>query len=402
MRGSDTCPVLAGQTAARERLARVCRGKGRRPSLSHSPTRRNGRGSKPYSRAETLEALRMVTDKLNDDLSPAENAARLLEGMLEYGNDAEECVFHLQTLNPMQRAMLMYAAQVLRSDVQISAIPQGLQPTSLKGTPNMQATVVTSSGRRRSSIVDNVFARHLAEDPESATAVVNDWLRGEYTPLGATLFVSADRIEGPSSSLLTATHAPDTADAPSGTPAENSAEGRAFGHVHRGIVDDEYTFGAVTATAALPEGGTHSLSLKSSSLSSLLVYPCSDEPSTMPGLPTINLNNMSADDVTCYEATASEKADISEALQGVDQWNWSVLALHEASAQHGLQVLESRGSLSLGLPPPSLLVHPPLSHTLQLLSLRSQQAVPEFMTEHVCTTRCWGGIFLKRGACLMS
>jgi hypothetical protein len=122
----------------------------------------------------------------------------------------------------------------------------------------------------------------------------------------------------------------------------------------------------------------------------------------MPGLPTINLNNMSADDVTCYEATASEKADISEALQGVDQWNWSVLALHEASAQHGLQVLESRGSLSLGLPPPSLLVHPPLSHTLQLLSLRSQQAVPEFMTEHVCTTRCWGGIFLKPGACLMS
>ena len=347
MRGSDTCPVLAGQTAARERLARVCRGKGRRPSLSHSPTRRNGRGSKPYSRAETLEALRMVTDKLNDDLSPAENAARLLEGMLEYGNDAEECVFHLQTLNPMQRAMLMYAAQVLRSDVQISAIPQGLQPTSLKGTPNMQATVVTSSGRRRSSIVDKVFARHLAEDPESATAVVNDWLRGEYTPLGATLFVSADRIEGPSSSLLTATHAPDTADAPSGTPAENSAEGRAFGHVHRGIVDDEYTFGAVTATAALPEGGTHSLSLKSSSLSSLLVYPCSDEPSTMPGLPTIDLNNMSADDVTCYEATASEKAAISEALKSVDQWNWSILALHEASAQHGLQVLDSRRSLSL-------------------------------------------------------
>jgi hypothetical protein len=184
----------------------------------------------------------------------------------------------------------------------------------------------------------------LAEDPESATAVVNDWLRGEYTPLGATLFVSADRIEGPSSSLLTATHAPDTADAPSGAPAENSAEGRAFGHGHRGIVDDEYTFGAVTATAALPEGGTHSLSLKSSSL---LVYPCSDEPSTMPGLPTIDLNNMSADDVTCYEATASEKAAISEALKSVDQWNWSILALHEASAQHGLQVLDSRRSLSL-------------------------------------------------------
>jgi hypothetical protein len=372
MRGSDTCPVLAGQTAALERLARVCRGKGRRPSLSHSPTRRNGRGSKPYSRAETLEALRMVTDKLNDDLSPAENAARLLEGMLEYGNDAEECVFHLQTLNPMQRATLMYAARVLRSDVQISAIPQGLQPTSLKGTPNMQATVVTSSVRRRSSIVDNVFARHLAEDPESATAVVNDWLRGEYTPLGATLFVSADRIEGPSSSLLTATHAPDTADAPSGAPAENLAEGRAFGHGQRGNVDDECISGAVSASAALPEGGTHSLSLKSSSL---LVYPCSDEPSTMPGLPKIDLNNMSADDVTCYEATASEKAAISEALKSVDQWNWSVLALHEASAQHGLQVLDSRGSLSLRLTwisfsssPPSVSPCAPFvfTHSLQL------------------------------------
>jgi hypothetical protein len=82
-------------------------------------------------------------------------------------------------------------------------------------------------------------------------------------------------------------------------------------------------------------------------LSSLLVYPCSDEPSTMPGLPTIDLNNMSADDVTCYEATASEKAAISEALKSVDQWNWSILALHEASAQHGLQVLDSRRSLSL-------------------------------------------------------
>jgi hypothetical protein len=391
MWGSDTCPVLAG------RPARLSRGKGRRPSLSHSPTRRNGWGSRPYSHVEALEALRMVTDKLNDDLSPAENAARLLEGMLEYGNDAEECDFHLQTLSPMQRATLMYAARVLRSDVHLSAIPQGLQPTSLKGTTNMQATVVTSSGRRRSSIVDNVFARHPAEDSESATSVVNDWLRREYTPLGATFVTSGDRIQGPSSSLLTATHAPDTADAPSGAPAENLAEGSAFGHGQRGNVDEEHTTGA--ASAALPEGGTHSLSLKPSSL---LVYPCSDEPSTMPGLPTINLNNMSADDVTCYEATASEKADISEALQGVDQWNWSVLALHEASAQHGLQVLESRGSLSLGLPPPSLLVHPPLSHTLQLLSLRSQQAVPEFMTEHVCTTRCWGGIFLKPGACLMS
>ena len=368
MRGSDTCPVLAGRTAALERLARVCRGTGRRPSLSHSPTRRNVGRSKPYSPAETLEALRMVTDKLNDDLSPAENAARLLEEMLEYGNDAEECVFHRQTLKPMQRATLMYAAQVLRSDVQLSAIPQGLQPTSLKGATKIQATVVTSSGRRRSVVVDNIFARYLAEVPESATSVVNDWLRGEYTPLGATLFVSADCIEGRSSSLLTATHAPKTADAPSGAPAENLAEGRAFGYGQRGSVDEEYTTG--TVSAALPEGGMYSLSLKSSSL---LVYPCSDKPSTKPGLPTIDLNNMSADDVMCFEATASEKVAISEALKDLEQWNWSVLALHEASAQHGLQVLDSRGSLALGLPWFSLSSFSPcapsvFTHSLQLPS----------------------------------
>lgn len=379
MRGSDTCPVLAGQTAARERLARVCRGKGRRPSLSHSPTRRNGRGSKPYSRAETLEALRMVTDKLNDDLSPAENAARLLEGMLEYGNDAAESGFRLQTLNPMQRATLMYAARVLKSDVQLSAIPQGLQPTSLKGMTNMQTTVVTSSGKRRSSIVDNVFARHLAEDTESATSVVNDWLRGEYTPLGATLVISADRIEGPSC------FAPDAAGAPNGALAENLAERRASGQGQKGNVDEKYTSGA--ASAALPEGGTCSLSLSSclrvpspSFKSSVLVDPYNDEPSTMFTLPTTKLQNMSADDMTYYEATASESAAISEMLKGVDQWNWSVLALHEASAQHGLQVSVSHRPFSLRLSwislsssnfPVSFRASSVFTHSLQLPSLPS-------------------------------
>ena len=406
-RGGDT------RAATLEGLARVChrsgpKGKGRRPSLSHSPTRHFGARTKRCGPAAALEVMRIVTDKLNDDLSPAENAARLLEVMLEDGNDAGESGlnhgFPLQTLNSMQRATLMYAARVLRSDVQLSAIPQGLQPASLKGTMSMQATVVTASGRRRSSMVDNVFARHLTDEAESAASVVNDWLRGEYTPLGASLVVSADRPEGPSSSIMTTVYAADTADAPSGAPAEISAESRSLGHGPRGDNDEEDADGAESAGS--PEVDTKPISYPSCPRapvpsikpeSSSLANPWDDESLTMLGLQTANFHKILAADVTCFEATASEWAAISEALKHVDQWDWSVVALHEASAQHGLQVL-SFAPISLS-PSPSLPLSVFLSRSLSFSTLslllrlhtratlpvspQSRRKVPVFIREHV-------------------
>ena len=146
--------------------------------------------------------------KLNDALSPGENAANLLQNMLDDTDDhaAQDSVFW-EPLNPMQRATLMYAArvplsdlppsvlrasmstmlcnagdrgprrrlfrrvthmcevvnprQVLKSDVQLSVIPQGLQPNTIKrrSATGGQLMLMTGAGRRRMSTVDNAFAQ---------------------------------------------------------------------------------------------------------------------------------------------------------------------------------------------------------------------------------------------------
>jgi len=50
--------------------------------------------------------------KLKEELSPGENAANLLQNMLDTDDDATQGSVCREPLNPMQRATLMYAARV--------------------------------------------------------------------------------------------------------------------------------------------------------------------------------------------------------------------------------------------------------------------------------------------------
>jgi len=63
------------------------------------------------------------------------------------------CVTHMcEVVNPRQ---------VLKSDVQLSVIPQGLQPNTIKrrSATGGQLMLMTGAGRRRMSTVDNAFAQ---------------------------------------------------------------------------------------------------------------------------------------------------------------------------------------------------------------------------------------------------
>ena len=90
--------------------------------MSHSPTRNFGVRAKPLNAAAGLAALRLVMSRLNNDLSPADNAANLLQTMLEDDENAAAGGLCLQTLNPMQKATLLYAAQVCRFKICLDAL----------------------------------------------------------------------------------------------------------------------------------------------------------------------------------------------------------------------------------------------------------------------------------------
>jgi len=68
------------------------------------------------------EATRLVMGKLNDALSPGENAANLLQNMVDTDDNAAQDSVFWEPLNPMQRATLMYAARVPLSDLPPSVL----------------------------------------------------------------------------------------------------------------------------------------------------------------------------------------------------------------------------------------------------------------------------------------